>query len=164
VHNRIVGGEPGPVSASAIVRDARREERVLLEQLQRRASLHEPTYRTELLAHPDAIELPLEQIDAGFVRVAERDGATIGFAVLLAADQQACELDGLFVEPEQWRVGVGRLLIDDASETALRRGARRIDVIANPDAIGFYLRVGFVLGEPVTTRFGLARRMRLTVG
>src|SRR3954470_23112414 len=95
------------------LRDGNREERAPLEALQRRASMHEPTYREQLLAHPDAIELPVEQIDAGFVRVAEFKGATAGFAVLLAADHGACELDGLFVEPEHWRAGVGRRLIED---------------------------------------------------
>src|SRR3954449_1801406 len=62
------------------LRDALREERGALEELPPRASLHEPTYRQQLLAHPDAIELPVERIDAGFVRVAELKGATAGFA------------------------------------------------------------------------------------
>lgn len=34
------------------------------------ASLHKPSYRAELPAHPDAIGLPLAQVEAGFVRVA----------------------------------------------------------------------------------------------
>jgi GNAT superfamily N-acetyltransferase len=145
------------------VRDARPQEHLALEELQRRASLHEPTYRTELLAHPDAIELPVEQIDVGFVRMAERDGGAAGFAVLLAANQDACELDGLFVEPEPWRDGIGRLLIEDAAEIARRRGATPIDVVANPDAIEFFPRVGFVIGDSVPTRFGSAQRMRRTL-
>jgi GNAT superfamily N-acetyltransferase len=159
----IVGDDPRHGGSSLIVRDARPEERSALEELQRRASLYEPTYRAELLAHPDAIELPVEQIEAGCVRVAERKGAHVGFAVLLAADQGACELDGLFVEPEHWRAGIGRRLIKDATEIARRRGATRIDVIANPDAVDFYLRLGFIPGQSVPTRFGPAPRMRLAV-
>ena len=107
--------------------------------------------------------LPPEQIEAGLVRVAEADGATVGFAVLLAAQHGGCELDGLFVEPRQWRRSVGRTLIEDAVEIARRGRATRIEVIANPDAIGFYLRMGFVLGKTVPTRLGPAQRMRLPI-
>jgi GNAT superfamily N-acetyltransferase len=141
LHNRIVSGEPRRSGLSVTVHDARPNERMTLEDLQRRASLHATTYRDQLVAHPDAIELPAEHIDAGLVRVAECEGATVGFAVLLPTDQAGCELDGLFVEPEHWRAGVGRILIEDAAQIARRWGAMRIDVIANPDAIAFYLRI-----------------------
>jgi GNAT superfamily N-acetyltransferase len=146
------------------VRDADPAERALLEDLQRRASTHAPTYRAQLLAHPDAIELPAAQVEDGLVRVAERAGVAIGFAVLLPAAGEACELDGLFVEPEHWRSGVGRLLIDDAVAIARRRHAASIGVTANPDAVAFYRRVGFAEGRETATRFGPARRMHLRVG
>jgi hypothetical protein len=38
--------------------------------------------RESLLAHPDAIELPLEQITDGRTVVAERDGELLGFSVV----------------------------------------------------------------------------------
>jgi ribosomal protein S18 acetylase RimI-like enzyme len=134
-----------------------------LEALQWRASLHSGTYREQLTAHPDAIELPADQIARGFVRVAERAGAIAGFAVLLGAVEGACELDGLFVEPERMGVGIGRALVADAVGIARERGAARIDVVANSDATGFYERVGFTGGETVATRFGPARRMHLSI-
>src|SRR5262245_55380600 len=65
------------------VRPARVAERNALEALQRRASMHEPMYRAQLAAHPDAIQLPPDQITAGHVRVAEQNGVVVGFAVLL---------------------------------------------------------------------------------
>lgn len=46
-------------------------ERRDLEQLQWRASLNNPGDRVALLANPDAIALPLEQIESGQVFVAE---------------------------------------------------------------------------------------------
>jgi len=145
------------------IRDARLAERESLEELQRRASLHSSTYRDQLLAHPDAVQLPAEQIEHGLVRLAEQAGDIVGFAVLLSAVERACELDGLFVEPEHWRRGIARLLIEDTVQIAHARGATRIDVIANPEAIAFYQRVGFVEGEGAATRFGPARRMRLEI-
>jgi N-acetylglutamate synthase-like GNAT family acetyltransferase len=146
------------------IRLAEASERDALEGLQRRSSMHEPMYREQLAAHPDAIELPPEQIAAGLVRVAERNGAVVGFAVLLEPSGDACELDGLFVEPQQMRAGIGRRLIDDARRIARERGATRIDVVANPQAVAFYEAVGFVAAGEAQTRFGPAPRMSLSMG
>ena len=118
-----------------------------------------PAYRAQLDAHPDAIELPADQLAAGFVRVAEQAGVVVGFSVLLAASADACELDGLFVEPRVMRTGIGRRLIDDVARIALERGATRIEVIANPQALAFYESVGFVPAGSAETRFGPAPRM-----
>jgi hypothetical protein len=54
-----------------------------MEDVQRRASLAYDEYRAQLLAHPDAIAVPIEQIDAGDVFLAERDGAIVGFAAVV---------------------------------------------------------------------------------
>jgi GNAT superfamily N-acetyltransferase len=145
------------------IRTARPDERDALEALQLRASSASGTYAAQLRDHPDAIEIPLAQLEAGLVRVADQDGCVAGFAVLLPAADGGCELDGIFVEPDRMGAGIGRLLIDDAVAIARERGARRIDVVANPDAVGFYERLGFEGGEDVPTRFGPARRMRLRV-
>jgi ribosomal protein S18 acetylase RimI-like enzyme len=150
------------VSALSI-RFAELSERERLEELQRRASIHDPMYREQLAAEPDAIALPEEQLEAGLVRVAEQDGAVVGFSVLLDVPGDACELDGLFVEPERKRAGVGRALVDDARRIARERGARRIDVVANPQAVAFYEAVGFVASGVAQTRFGPAPRMSLAV-
>jgi predicted N-acetyltransferase YhbS len=148
---------------STTIRPAQVSERGALEQLQRRSSVHEPMYRAQLAAHPDAIELPAEQLTAGLVRVAEQNGVVVGFAVLLERSADACELDGLFVEPERMRAGVGRRLVEDARRIARERGARRIDVVANPQGVAFYEAVGFKPAGEVQTRFGSAPRMSLSV-
>ena len=145
------------------IRPARVAERDALERLQRRSSVREPMYRAQLAAHPDAIELPVEQITAGLVRVAEQNGAVVGFAVLLERSQDACELDGLFVEPDRMRAGLGRRLVEDAARIAGERGATRIDVVANPQAVAFYEAVGFIQTGEAQTRFGPAPRMSLSI-
>ena len=99
------------------LRPARPEERHRLEDLQRRASLALDDYQEALLAHPDAIALPTEQIERGEVIIAEMDNRIAGFAVVLDDDGKA-ELDGLFVEPELWRNGVGSALIEAAVSAA----------------------------------------------
>jgi N-acetylglutamate synthase-like GNAT family acetyltransferase len=145
------------------IRLAQVSERDALERLQRRSSLHGPLYRAPLAAHPDAIELPIEQIAAGLVRVAEQGGVVVGFAVLLERSGDTCELDGLFVEPDRMRRGVGRRLVQDAKRIAGERGATRIDVVANPQAVAFYKAVGFTTVGETQTRFGPAPRMSLSV-
>jgi GNAT superfamily N-acetyltransferase len=149
--------------APTTIRTAVAAERGALEALQRRSSVHQPMYREQLEAHPDAIELPVEQIEAGHVRVAERDGVVVGFAVLFERVGTACELDGLFVEPDGMRGGVGRRLVQDAVDVARARGAATIDVVANPQAIAFYEAVGFATTGVSPTRFGPAPRMSLAI-
>lgn len=135
------------------IRLARPEEREQLEALQWRASLANEADRPHLEAHPDAIDLPAAQIANGQVWVAELDGNIAGFAALLDG-----ELDGLFVEPELWRCGVGAALVETAAHEARRNGLA-LSVIANPAARGFYERCGFSLEGEAQTRFGPALRM-----
>src|SRR5687768_13958373 len=118
------------------IRPARTDEREALEELQRRASLANDEHREVLLAHPDAIELPVEQIERGEVYVAEEAGNRVGFAVLVGN-----ELDGLFVEPELWRCGVGRALVAEAVHRA-RRDGLSLTVLADPAAVPFYEKCG----------------------
>jgi GNAT superfamily N-acetyltransferase len=147
-------------SAPVHVRTAVVGERRALEELMMRASIAGTRYGEELRAHPDAVSVPAEQFADGLVRVAERDGAVAGFAVLLGPVDGACELDAIFVEPELMGTGIGRVLMEDAVARAADWGATHIDVIANPDAIAFYERMGFTKEGEAATRFGPARRMR----
>lgn len=140
------------------IRFARPEEWQALEELQRRASLALGEYNEQLEAHPDAIELPLEQIERHEVLVADVDGKVVGFAVVIQVGGKA-ELDGLFVEPDHWRRGIGAALIDAAVHQARQRGLSLITVIAEPSARAFYERCGFSLEGEAETRFGPALRM-----
>jgi GNAT superfamily N-acetyltransferase len=141
-----------------IIRTATPAERLDLIELQRRASLANPGDRDSLLAHPDAVDTPAEQFDAGHVVLAEEVGSVLGFAAVLPREDGDAELDALFVEPGLWRGGVGRALVAACVERAVAEGARRLHVIGNPHADGFYRRVGFEPTEPVQTEFGPASR------
>jgi GNAT superfamily N-acetyltransferase len=141
------------------LRPARPDERLALEELQRRASLVWEEYRAELLAHPDAIDLPADQIAAGGVCVAESSGDILGFSVVLAREDGDAELDGLFVEPSAWRNGIGRALVEAALQRAARDGAQALHVIANPLAEEFYRVCGFSYSGEAQTQFGPARTM-----
>ncbi|MEO5612782.1 MAG: GNAT family N-acetyltransferase [Sphingomicrobium sp.] len=140
------------------IRPGRPEEHQYLENLQRRASLVHEDHRDALLAHPEAITLPAKQIERGEVVVAEIDNRIAGFAVVLD-DHGKAELDGLFVEPDLWRSGVGLALIEAAAVEARRRGLGPLTVIANPTAEEFYVKCGFVTEGMADTRFGPGIRM-----
>jgi GNAT superfamily N-acetyltransferase len=149
-----------PMGNTVSIRPARLPERSALEALQRRASLANPMDRDALLANPDAIELPLEQIAAGQVFVAESDGGIVGFAAVVPRQDGGAEIDALFVEPHAWKRGIGRSLVDHCAEIAGRRGAGVLHVIGNPHAESFYTACGFHLTGTVETRFGVALTMR----
>jgi GNAT superfamily N-acetyltransferase len=138
------------------VRAAKVDELGALEDLQRRASLANLEDRDALLAHPDALGLPAEHI--GEVLVAELDYRLAGFAVLLQIGDRA-ELDGLFVEPEYWRQGVGAALVDAVTLEARRRGLSLITVVTDPAATNFYRKCGFSVEGATETRFGPAVTM-----
>ena len=142
------------------IRGATAAQREALEVLQRRSSDVWEQYREQLAANPDAIVLPQEFIDSGWVRVAVAgDDEPIGFSVVIPSGGAVHELDGLFVEPGRMHGGVGRALVEDAAERAARAGAVSLEVTAGP-AQGFYERVGFELLGSAETRFGPAVRMR----
>jgi GNAT superfamily N-acetyltransferase len=138
-------------------------ERSALEELQRRASLMWEEDRAALLANPDAIELPLEQITGGRTVVAESDGQLLGFAVVLPREDGDAELDGLFVEPTYWRHGIGRALVEQTERIAVADGAANLWVTANTRALGFYDSCGFVTVGEVPTRFRPAPKMRKSI-
>ena len=139
------------------IRLATLDEREALEDLQRRSSLALDEHRQELEANPEAIELPIEMIERDEVFVAEIDGKVVGLAVIFIGDLEA-ELDGLFVEPQYWRRGIGAALVDVATHEARNRG-RALLVTANPSARGFYENCGFAFERDAQTRFGPAIRM-----
>ncbi|HEY4114119.1 MAG TPA: GNAT family N-acetyltransferase [Rhizomicrobium sp.] len=145
--------------AAIQIRPARVEERGALEDLQRRASLAWEEYREALLAHPDAIALPEAQIADGRVAVAEVNGEITGFVVVLPRADGEAELDGLFVEPAHWGKWIGRLLVEQAERMARAIGGPALHVIANPQALGFYEKCGFVEQRRAETRFGPAIAM-----
>jgi GNAT superfamily N-acetyltransferase len=134
---------------------ARRPERARLEALQMRASLNNHGDRAALLANPDAITLPDQQIEAGQVVVAELDGRIVGFASVLPRADGDSELDALFVEPDKWRNGIGGALIAQCIAMARAQDSTILHVIGNPHAAAFYSACGFEQSGTHPTRFGV---------
>ena len=142
------------------IRTAQPREREMLEALQRRASLANPGDRAALLANPDAIVVPVDQIAAGLVVLAEIEGVCSGFAAMARRADGDVELDGMFVEPGSWRRGIGRALVQHCCGVASRMGAVQLHVVGNPHALDFYRKCRFEPAGVQKTRFGSGVVMR----
>ena len=150
------------MGSAELIRDAQPDEAAALEALHRRSSDVWEEDRAHLAAHPDAIESPYEAIVEGRVRVAiDGAGRRLGFSVVIPVGDGTWELDDLFVEPDSMGFGVGRMLVEDVAARATAAGAKWVNVIANPRAVGFYERLGFRITGEAATRFARAPRMSL---
>ena len=149
-----------PVTSNIIIRTATTAEQKALEALQLRASLTNDGDRDSLLANPDAIEIPLEQLAAGRVFVSELSGVTVGFSAIEPRVDGETELDALFVEPNIRRHGIGRLMVEYCAEVARKQGSTALHVTGNPHAEDFYLACGFKQIGTIQTRFGVGLQMR----
>lgn len=139
-------------------------EREALEALQRRASFANAEDREALLlATSNGVQLPIEQIESGWVFVAENAGCPSGFAVIVPGLEGTVELDGLFVDPHFWRRGIGRMLVEHCTTIAKQLGARSLEVVANRHALSFYESCGFQQRGNVRTEFGTGIAMSLAL-
>ena len=148
---------------SISIRCALASEREYLEALQRRASLANAGDREAILAHPDAIEIPLDQLESGQVFVAAQGETIVAFAAILPRLDGDTELDALFVEPSIWRQGIGRRLLKHCQYAARSLGSGALHVIGNPHAREFYLASGFKIVGVSKTRFGEGIMYRRTL-
>jgi hypothetical protein len=136
------------------IRPARPDE-TMLESLQRRASLSNPGDRDALLANPDAIALPIEQIRRRTRRRRRRLCRMWWRAQTAVRSWMSCSSSRT-----SGRHGIGRRLVDHIAEVARLRAASFLRVVGNPHAEGFYDSCGFRVTGTVETRFGVGLAMR----
>jgi ribosomal protein S18 acetylase RimI-like enzyme len=128
----------------------------------RRASLSNADDRDNLLAHPEYLILGPEGLAEGRTHVAEEDGSVVGFATW-AETAGTIELEDLFVDPDYRRRGIAMALVNRIAEILRARGAERLEVTANPHAMGFYRAAGFTDCGVAETNFGAAPRLVLAL-
>ena len=81
-------------------------------------------------------------------------------AAILPRDDGDAELDALFVDPDAWRQGIGRALIEHSCSAAKAKGAASVHVVGNPHAEEFYRACGFEMLGIKRMRFGVGLLMR----
>ncbi len=82
-----------------------------------------------------------EFINKNEVFVAEQDGQIEGFYALCINENKA-ELEHMWVAPAHIGTGVGKELFLDAMERAANLNVREIEISSDPNAAGFYQRMG----------------------
>ena len=100
-----------------------------------------------------------EFIRDNHVYVVESDGAVRGFYALIVLGEQA-ELDHLWVTPDSIGMGIGKELFLDAMERAAALEVRGVEISADPNAAGFYERMGAKqIGEIDASMDGQPRKL-----
>ncbi|HEV2884817.1 MAG TPA: GNAT family N-acetyltransferase [Pyrinomonadaceae bacterium] len=112
----------------------------------------------------DDLTVSPDYLASNQVNVAEEHDQIVGFYALLVQGDKA-ELDHLWVAPEHIGSGVGKQLFLHAMQNASEQNIGTVAVLADPNAEGFYLKMGaYKIGEEVTEIDGQPRVLpRLTV-
>jgi GNAT superfamily N-acetyltransferase len=142
-------------SSDLVIRSAVIDDVDTLRDVFRRASLAIEGDRDLITAHPEW--LVWDDAMLPFARVAVVDGRVVGFASARLVDD-FLELEDLFTDPDWMRQGIASDLIEDIARLGVR-----VEVTANPHAMGFYESVGFIASGVANTEGGPAPRMHLDV-
>jgi len=148
------------MASGYIIRPAKADDQPALLAIVWKTVMASERDREMLLAHPEAVQVPLEQLTMATACVADAVGTPAGFAIVLPRPDGDAELDGLFVDPTMQRLGIGRRLVERTRQLARAMGATTLHVVANDDALTFYEAVGFTQTGVTETQFGPALLMR----
>ena len=120
------------------VRPARPDEAAALTALCHRSKAHWGYDEAFMRLSQASLTVSEAEIVERRVLVAERQGLVFGVARV----EPDGELGLLFVDPRTINRGVGRALFEAAVALARRLGARRMAILADPNAAPFYERMG----------------------
>jgi GNAT superfamily N-acetyltransferase len=111
----------------------------------------------------DILTISPEFIAANVAYSAIEDDRVVGF-YLLTTESDGLHLDHLWIMPSAMGRGIGRALFEHAVEQASASGFRAIKIEADPNAEGFYQRMGARrIGTQVTEVDGERRELPLLI-
>ena len=100
-----------------------------------------------------------EFIEANVAYSAMENGRAVGF-YLLTTESDGLHLDHLWIVPQAMRRGIGRALFEHALEETRKLGHQILRIEADPNAEGFYTRMGARrVGANVTNIEGQKREL-----
>ena len=126
------------MASDIAVRAARPGEAEVLTALSVRSKAHWGYDDSFMKMSQASLTVSDADIASGRMLVAERAGLPFGVAKV----EPEGELGMLFVDPLALNRGVGRALFEAAVALARRLGARRMAILADPNAAPFYERMG----------------------
>lgn len=146
------------------IRPASTDEAATLTQIALDAKRHWG-YPEHWIQHWEAdLTISPEFIRDNHVYVAEEDGQLRGFYALCVTGQKA-ELEHMWVTPASIGTGIGKELFLDAMERAAALEVDAVELTADPNAAGFYRRMGATeIGETESAIDGQTRKLpRMTI-
>ena len=126
---------------SISIRPARPEEGERLREIALAAKAHWGYDENWVRGWAAQGDFSREALTAKPVLVADLGGRPIGFAALLPAGE-LCVLDDLWLDPDWIGRGIGTHLFRACVERARDLGAKRLEWEAEPNAVGFYEKLG----------------------
>ena len=130
-----------------IIREAVQSELPDLSDLCLRSKAHWGYDTAFLEACREELTVKPDELVTTSIVVAEHGSRLAGIAQVSIENADA-DLLKLFVDPEHIGQGIGKALFQWAVREARRLGARRMTIEADPDAEGFYRRLGArVIGQ-----------------
>jgi len=90
----------------------------------------------------NGLHISAELLAATDTMVAEAGGRTVGWAQIIPPVDGVAVLDHLWIAPGWMRAGIGTLLFRRAAARARELGAAAMEWESDPNAVGFYGRMG----------------------
>src|SRR5919204_1444685 len=137
-HGRMLGMAPDPMR----IRRAEPEDGKAIRDLTAASKGHWAYPPARVREWADRLDLSAARIAAGELYVAEIDGRGVGWVEILPPDGGVCVLDHLWIEPARMGRELGTRLFRHAVARARELGAHRLEWEAEPNATGFYERMG----------------------
>ncbi|HZI88560.1 MAG TPA: GNAT family N-acetyltransferase [Pyrinomonadaceae bacterium] len=146
------------------IREALKDEAAVLSRIALDAKRHWGCPEDWIQYWSDDLTISPEFISQNQVFVAECENEIIGFYALVAAGRHA-ELEHMWVAPKHIGTGVGKELFIHAMQIAAGDNVSEVELSADPNAEGFYQKMGARrIGEVTSEVMGETRQLpRLTI-
>ncbi|MEQ9490346.1 MAG: GNAT family N-acetyltransferase [Alphaproteobacteria bacterium] len=90
----------------------------------------------------DALTATEKTLATEIVRVAETDEGIAGWISYMPVNDKTVSVEGLWIDPDAMGKAVGRRLWDSMEKDAIANGFKEIEVLSDPNAYGFYEKMG----------------------
>ena len=135
--------EDAPVTdAKVLIAPAREQDLCQASELCLRSKAHWGYDEAFIDACREELTLTPLDLANGQVALARVDAEMVGVAHLRIEDERA-HLDKLFIDPSMIGRGIGNQMFDWVREQSALAGAQEIHVTSDPQAVGFYEKLGF---------------------
>ena len=125
------------------IRRATRDQSNVLTTIAHAAKRHWGYPERWIDAWKDVLTITADYISTNEVYVAMEGEEAVGFyAVVRGGEDGRVVLDHMWVLPGHIGAGVGREMFNHSAETALSLSATDLEIESDPNAEGFYLRMG----------------------